>query len=394
MLKLTGGRNLELEKKAKDVQDLVYLVACAVHEKAPDTELIKEMDFDEIHKLAAKQTIAATVAHALKPVREEIGEEKYEPWLRSEVAAVRRNMLVGMERASILDWMEKNCIWYMPLKGVILKDMYPSMGMREMMDNDILFDPSARAAVRDHMVEAGYEVKLYETDKDDQYIKQPMYSFEMHVALAEDFLYPKLYAYYKDVKERLVRDENREYGYHFTDEDFYIFHIAHAKKHTDNAGYGIRSLIDSYVFLSQKPDMNWEYIENQLEILDMLEFETKMRGLAFRLFGSTEYGIFDRCTEDELAQLKEYVKAGTFGTFSKKIENYINNLMETNCAKNAKSTYYLHRLFPTKATMKRNYHVLLRHGWLLPFCYIHRLIRGVVFKQDKIKREMTEINKV
>ena len=389
-----GEGNLELEKREKDVQDLVYLIACAVHETVPDEDRIRDMDLDAVYTLARKQTISVTVAGALKPVRDIIGEEKIEPWLRAEVAAVRKNVMMDLERASLLDWMEKNEIWYLPLKGIILKDMYPAIGMREMTDNDILFDPAARAALHDHMVASGFEVKLYGTDKDDQYIKKPVHNFEMHVVLAEDHLYPKLYAYYKDVKERLVRDENKKYGYHFTDEDFYIFHIAHAKKHTDHAGFGIRSLIDSYVYLSQKPDMNWEYIENELETLEMLEFESKMRGLAFRLFGSTEYGIFGRCTEDELAQLKEYVKAGTFGTMSKKIENYINNLMETSGSKKGKEAYYMHRLFPEKAEMKRNYHVLLKHGWLLPFCYIHRLVRGALFRRDKIRGEIDAVKKV
>lgn len=385
---------MELGKQEKNVQDLIYLIACAVHEIEPDDEFVKTMDLYDIYILALKQCLSATVAVALRSKTKFMTKKTADLWKQAEALSVRKNMLMDMERASILNWMEQKGIWYMPLKGVILKDMYPAFGMREMSDNDILFDPAGRAALHDHMVDLGYRVHLYETDKDDQYMKDPVYFFEMHVSLAEDHLYPKIHEYYKNVKERLVPDEGKKYGYHFTDEDFYIFHVAHAEKHTEHSGDGLRSMIDSYIYLSQKPNMDWNYIEEQLEMLGMLEFESKMRALAFRLFGSAEYGIYERCNEEELRQVETHVRAGKHGTLSTSIEKYINNAMDTNGAKNGKGAYYMHRLFPEKAEMKRNYHVLLKHGWLLPFCYIHRLIRGVVFKQDKIKREMTEIKKV
>lgn len=44
---------------------------------------------------------------------------------------------------------EKAGIWYLPLKGVILKEMYPVYGIRQMADNDILFDFTYRKEVKD-----------------------------------------------------------------------------------------------------------------------------------------------------------------------------------------------------------------------------------------------------
>nr|WP_027870299.1 nucleotidyltransferase family protein [[Eubacterium] cellulosolvens] len=384
---------MELGKQEKNIQDLIYLVACAIHEVEPADEIVRAMDLDEIYRLATKQCISAMLGHVLKNKKELLGAERFNLWNQAEALSVRKNMLMDIERTSILSWMEQQGIWYMPLKGVIIKDMYPAFGMREMSDNDILFDPAARAALHDHMVDLGYRVELYETDKDDQYMKNPVYFFEMHVSLAEDHLYPKIYEYYKDVKERLVPDAGKKYGYHFTDEDFYIFHVAHSEKHTEHSGDGLRSMIDSYVYLTQKPNMDWKYIEEQLELLGMLEFESDMRALAFRLFGTAEYGIYDRCNEDEIRKVEAHVRAGKHGTLSTSIEKYINNVMDTNGGKGGKGAYYMHRLFPDKATMKRNYHVLLKHGWLLPFCHIHRVVRGVLFKRDRISRELNEVRK-
>mgnify|MGYP002969688486 CR=1 FL=1 len=40
---------------------------------------------------------------------------------------------------------------YLPLKGIIMKDYYPSVGMRQMSDNDILFDKAYAKQIRDYM---------------------------------------------------------------------------------------------------------------------------------------------------------------------------------------------------------------------------------------------------
>ena len=57
-------------------------------------------------------------------------------------------MLLDAERHRLEKNLTEHGIWYMPLKGSILKDWYPKFGMREMADNDILFDASKRKEVK------------------------------------------------------------------------------------------------------------------------------------------------------------------------------------------------------------------------------------------------------
>lgn len=61
-------------------------------------------------------------------------------WEQSIAKAIRKVILFDRERAEIFSYMDEQRIWHMPLKGVILKEFYPSIGMRQMSDNDILFD--------------------------------------------------------------------------------------------------------------------------------------------------------------------------------------------------------------------------------------------------------------
>ena len=76
--------------------------------------------------------------------------------------------------------MDSEHIWYLPLKGIILKDYYPSVGMRQMSDNDILFDADAWERVEKHMLSEGYETESVGKGNHDVYQKAPVYNFEMH----------------------------------------------------------------------------------------------------------------------------------------------------------------------------------------------------------------------
>ena len=95
--------------------------------------------------------------------------------------------------------MDENEIAYLPLKGIILQDVYPKLGMRQMVDNDILIDINKRHLVREYMVENGYTVDGYGKDMHDCYIKSPIFNFEMHVYLAIESVNAVFYNYYLDI---------------------------------------------------------------------------------------------------------------------------------------------------------------------------------------------------
>ena len=71
----------------------------------------------------------------------------------------------------------------MPLKGVILKELYPKIGMRQMSDNDILFDETYRKDVVRFMKNKGYHLKSGINAHCDEWVKEPVYNFEMHLNL-------------------------------------------------------------------------------------------------------------------------------------------------------------------------------------------------------------------
>ena len=147
-------------------------------------------------------------------------------------------------------------------------------------------------------VARGYEFRSDEFSA-DEYSKQPFFNFEIHRALIDESVdFEKAFAYYKDVKKRLVKDSGNKYGYHFTDDDYYIFFIFHAFKHYDSRGTGFRTVADEYVILSSdKLKLDFGYISKELEKLGIAEFEERLRELAVSLFSEPEL------TEENLRDL-------------------------------------------------------------------------------------------
>ena len=84
------------------------------------------------------------------------------------------------ERKAIFEEFGKNGIWYMPLKGAVLKDYYPLPVMRQMSDNDILFDASRADDVKMIMESLGFTSVYFDTGHQDDYQKAPVSHFEMH----------------------------------------------------------------------------------------------------------------------------------------------------------------------------------------------------------------------
>ena len=70
---------------------------------------------------------------------------------RVRTKAIRKMAIMDAEQAKVLAQLEDAGIWYMPLKGAVLKDLYPAYGIRQMGDRDILIDPDRAEDVREIM---------------------------------------------------------------------------------------------------------------------------------------------------------------------------------------------------------------------------------------------------
>ncbi len=366
---------------------LVRLCDCVLAGTSLSAELLADTDLQALYDLAAAHSLTALVCEGLESASYLPSQENIAVWSAFQgqrAKAKRKNLLLDSERAKLSAFMEEQGIWYMPLKGVILKDLYPKLGLRQMADNDILFDECARQTVGEWFSTQGYTTIAYGQGNHDVYCKAPVYNFEMHCALYDTERYPKLSSYYATVKARLIRERERSCCYRFTPEDFYIYFISHGFKHFDQGGTGFRFLTDLYVYLSHYRDhMDPAYIRAQLQLLGILAFEEDCRALTDDIFARSAPFSFSALSSARQTLLVRFLSHGAYGTRT----NYTVNTV----GKIGRSRYLFHRLFPDLTNMAFNYPVLGRHKWLLPSCWLVRWIKGICTTPGRILRELAVI---
>lgn len=371
---------------------LIYLMACSLQGTKPDEQMLSGVDLEKLFFLAKAHTVSAMVCMALEQTDTfRCAEEGIRAkWLEQKNKAVRKNMLLDAERRSLEKEFEKNGIWYMPLKGSILKDWYPKFGMREMADNDIFFDAAKRQQVKTIFQNRGYTVEAYGTSNHDAYEKQPIYNFEMHVALYHE-TYSVFYEKYANIKQQLIQDKENPYRFHFTPEDFYVFAVVHAYKHYSQSGTGIRTLADIYI-MNRKlgRSLNREYVEAELKNLQILAYERESRKLAQKLFERAEPVKESDLTEEEQKMLFYYLGSGTYGTLHNLTFHRMQKMQPDGepLRVSTKIRYLLSRMFPGLDWCRSYAPPVYRFPILLPFFWILRLVIKGITKRNIVKTEL------
>lgn len=411
-------------KLRRGTKSLIYLLACALNNEIPDMNRIPPKDIECLFELCRRHMTGSMAGAALsaaykeqtqisasssgddqaaESVKKDLTEGKkplereyIKKWESVKNAALKRRVLFDMERKSVLSELEKKGIWYCPLKGVILQDFYPGYEMREMSDNDILYDAGFRDELVNLMLARGYRVENEGVTNHDLFVKEPVYNFEFHTRLFMHTFSTVFTAYYDGIKKRLIKDEDNNEGYHFSDEDFYIYITAHAFKHYSEGGTGLRSLADVYVFLKKKQkNMDMGYVRREVKKLGMGDFERKCRTIAGKLF-SDPGDCFENIAsldEGEREFLSYISKTGAYCTKEDFVKSKIRTITgkKENTGMSDRLKYYMARLFPDESYYKEAHPFLYKNKPLIPAFLMLRAFRAVARNRDGILKEISTV---
>ena len=358
------------------ILDVAYLASCAINDQVPEAARVKTMNLENLYKAADRHLLTGITAMAL-----ESAGIKDEAFTQAKGKAIRKVAAFDVERAAILRALEEAGIWYMPLKGSVLKSLYPKIGMRQMADNDILYDTSKTPEVRAIMEGLGFSTdSAYGRSIHDHYFKPPVCNFEMHRMLFGPMHDSCIAEYYQDVKSRLIQNDGSRYGYHLSDVDFYVYMIAHEYKHYSGGGTGLRSVLDTYVYLKKKGDaLDWAYISGELDKLGIADFEAQNRSLALHLFG------WEELTEQDKEMLEYVLSSGTYGTVQNRVKNKIRKY---GSGPFGKLRYVMSRLFLPMDTVRSAFPLFTKYPILLPFLPFYRVFRGLTVRRPHLRAEL------
>lgn len=369
------------QQNSNTINDLIYLCGCAVRMEVPDKKRAEELDLDMLYKAADAHMLTSAVAFALESAG--INDTRFS---QAKWKAIRKIALLDADRKNVFARFEEEGIWYMPLKGVVLKELYPKFGMRQMSDNDIYFDKTRTDDVRQIMVDLGFTVEHFGKFNHDVYYKKPVSNFEMHRELFPSIAEEKIYNYYTRIDDHMLKDEHSKYGRRLSNEDFYLFIISHEYKHFSGGGTGLRSLLDTYVFLNKYSDLlDMDYISAECEKLGIQEFEKNNRILAQKLFSGEELD------DKEKEMFGYFISSGVYGNIDFYVENKVNKL---GGGKQGKLRFIMSGLFMPMETVKCVYPFFYRHKILLPALFFYRLGKALTVSRGMTINKLKKLRKI
>lgn len=360
----------------RGIIDLIYTALT----KEPIT-LPSDFDWDAACSLGANHQILTMLYYGARNA----GVTLPQAWReRLEYAAIQgvfrdQNQLYELER--IRTCFLENGIEFMLLKGALLKVLYPQTDMRPMGDADILIKTAQYDKIVPLMEQLGYTAEL-ESDHELVWQKPGALYLELHKRLIPS--YNKDYcAYFGDGWTLARSTDTTEYV--MGDEDQFIYLFTHYAKHYRDGGIGIRHLVDLHVYRQAKSSLDWAYIDQELEKLQLLTFcRNSMATLDVWFNGASDTPMSDFITEHIFG-------SGPFGTKEKSIMADALKVSKTVEKENVQKQKRWKVFFPSFAAMSNAYPWASKSRLLLPFAWVYRWVVVLIFRRESIEIQRKQI---
>ena len=347
-------------------------------------ELPAEFDLAEACRIMHRQsTLLMGYRGALN-----CGYSLQEPAMASMLKSYYMHTLINEKQMRMVDKLfetfEKHEIEYLPIKGCLLKKMYPSPELRLMGDADILIHPEDHERIAPLMDKLGFH--LQNNNDHVFYWVSDGLKVELHKMLVPE-RYSKFYEYY-GTGWRMAKARGG-CRYELSDEDHFVFLFAHFARHYQSSGIGCRHVIDLRIFTEACPGMDMAYVERELETLGLLSFYRNVMRLLDVWFSGAE--------PDEITELiSSFVfSGGNWGTREAYLYSQeIRHMAKENKVEHVKWKLVLRSVFPPRKLVRSKFPILDRVPLLLPMVWVIRWVDILLFRRGVISRKISDVQTV
>lgn len=359
---------------------LINLIRATVRNEMP-IEKPDDISWRDLFELAVLHQVDELAFFSVEKLQNKPEGEDKKLWMERHERSEVIDVLQREEAKLIMEEASKKQIGILPLKGTVFKSLYPNTLFREMGDLDFLIEPGKIDEMDSIMKYLSYSADNVGLEAShDVYKKDPYLIVENHRRLLPPT--EENHWHTDDIWERLESDSANPYIKSMTWTDFYLFHLLHFEKHYSMGGSGIRYIVDQYYALKELKDkIDWDFVRDILPKMNYVEFEKMITDLAYSLFEDGEL------TEELKESLNFIMTSGSYGTMEEYQRFEFENYKKTQGIKTKKG-YFFRRMFMERERMEYIYPKLKKHGWLLPFYWIHRLIKSVFKSRDRVKSEL------
>ena len=345
------------------VADLIFeCIRYSIRGQELSAETLKGVPSDMLSvlfNLSKKHDIAHIVGYALhKNNLIDKTDTAYGKFVYQENLAIYRYENINHELHAICDLLEKEQVSHIPLKGSVIRSLYPEPWMRTSCDIDILIhenDIDRALNVLEEQLGCSIEKR---SSYDISIFTATNVHLELHYNLAIEEQNEEIKKVLSEVWETSALMDGYLYKREMCDEMYYYYHLAHMSKHFAGHGCGIRSFIDVWLLDNVlKADM-----QKRLELARRGGLENFMLGVQ-----AVSKVWLEKAPHSDITQEIEnfILQSGIYG-------NEENWVISAQKEKGGKFRYALSRIFLSYEVLKTHYPILVKHKWLYPFCQIRR----------------------
>lgn len=360
--------------KIKQAHDyLVYLTECALKDAFPEKLNNCSLNLKSLFDLAVQHRIENMIYLPLAKIESFKGSAPEKIMSEYHLHSVVREAQQQLAAETIMDEFEKNGIVHMPLKGYIIKNLYPSPDLRQSTDFDVYVPKKFNEQAREIMDKLGYSY-----DKEhigfgmhDEYMLGDAVIIEIHRNLmAPEF--PHWCSLCDEIITHMTPEDGYSFRYKFSPEDYYIYMQMHTIKHLKFSSTGIKSIADIWIYLNKyKDELNWEYIDNMFDKAGVKKADENLRALSDYWFNDIEP------SDNVIYKLSDYIILnGAFGTQ----EQYLSG----RSTDESRMTRIFRAVFKPYDEMALKYPILKKMPFLLPFAWIYRAAAAVILRKESV----------
>lgn len=330
-------------------------------------------------KIISINGIVPTVYPCLDVLGEPAADVLKNELRESYYSSVSQSVLQDSEGRAFINALSAGGMDCIPLKGWLLRELYPDFTRRSMADLDILVRDFDYAKVRPIAHSLGYTSSGDSTWKHVEFRKAANdTTVEVHRRLTDED--GEVAKWEKGIFERAVPEAGETHLFRMSDEDFYVFHILHLFKDFGNGRFGLRRVADTWLYLRKYPDMDRSLLAKRFETMGLSDFVHRVEKLARVVFG-------DESMDENCEILIRH--ACTFGIFGTNRSYKLGRIarMSGRSLRCGKLRSAASAVFLPCSRMKTHYPVLRKAPVMLPFCWIARIFQyrhGIKGKLQKL----------
>lgn len=351
--------------------ELLRSVFCGKKANDDLQDCLTENVLGKVITIAKKHDLAHLIGVALSQLEVVVDDKILNLLEKEKMIAIFRHERLTFDYEALCDTLEKNSIPFIPLKGLIIRELYPEPWMRTSCDMDVLVKKEdAYHAIDCLCDQCGCSRDKDFTNHDYVLTSQSGMTIELHYSLISDGAIPKSNDILDSVWSNI--DDKSSVGYKkaITGEFFVFYHIVHMAKHFLNGGCGIRPFVDLFL-INKKMEYDHSALQELLKTADLEKFYDAVCSLVKVWFEGEEHSHIT----NEIEQFVLF--GGVYGN--------VQNSAKVQAAKGKKKSKTLWSLiFLPRRNLEIIYPNLKKRPWLLPFYQVKRWFK--VFRKASRQR--------